>query len=146
MPGIHPAVLELERTGRTTVPMSRETVAVAVLLPDRIAIDRLAARLSRAHGVLLLHVAGLAGFCAGCLDTARLAPVPCPSARQALSIVETQGVSTWDVPPLDDSTAPMGQEARIDALLVHACGRRHPADGEIGGSRTCRPAGHEEIR
>ncbi|HEX6870844.1 MAG TPA: hypothetical protein VF163_07080 [Micromonosporaceae bacterium] len=56
--------------------------------------------LDAAHAVLRVHVAGEYGFCAGCLDGwARLAPVPCPLARRALSLVETHGVSDWDPVP-----------------------------------------------
>lgn len=41
--------------------------------------------------VLGLHVADEYGFCAGCLDAwARLAPVPCPEARAAMSALQPE--------------------------------------------------------
>lgn len=49
--------------------------------------------LRAAQAVLRLHIADECGLlCVGCLDRARLAPVPCPVARRAVSVVATHGV------------------------------------------------------
>jgi hypothetical protein len=70
----------------------------APLLVAQSLTDMRGATVTDAYAVFLAHVAGEHGFCAGCLDRARLAAVPCPEARAAVSVVETHGVVTWDVP------------------------------------------------
>ena len=54
--------------------------------------------LDEAHTALRLHVAGVHGFCAGCLDRHGWLRVPCPDARAAVSVVETHGMVTCDMP------------------------------------------------
>jgi hypothetical protein len=53
----------------------------------------------RAVSMLLVHVAGVDGHCAGCVDRCRFALAPCPVARWARLVVETHGVAVWDARP-----------------------------------------------
>jgi hypothetical protein len=70
-----------------------------MLLPAERHVDARARAVAAAHAVLLLHVLDTTGsFCRGCLDLARLAPVPCPPSRAALSVVETHGTAVWEGP------------------------------------------------
>lgn len=51
--------------------------------------------LDEAESMLLVHVAGVDGHCAGCADRGRFALAPCPVARWAWSVVETHGAAVW---------------------------------------------------
>jgi hypothetical protein len=54
--------------------------------------------LDDAHAVLAIHVAGPDGICLGCAEGwSRRVPAPCSAVRLWLSIVETHGVSAWDL-------------------------------------------------
>jgi hypothetical protein len=73
---------------------------------------------AEADSVLLVHVAGVDGCCAGRADRCCFALTPCPVARWARSVLETHGVAVWDarptgraeglsLTPLDAGEAPM---------------------------------------
>jgi hypothetical protein len=72
-------------------------VSVAAL-PER-AQRGLRGPVEEAFAVLVVHRATVDGLCAGCMDLAHFALVPCPSARAALGVVETHGASVWDSLP-----------------------------------------------
>jgi hypothetical protein len=60
-----------------------------------------------AYAILSVHKRGPDGWCEGCLDlSARLAPVPCPCARQALLTVETLGAFALDAWTVTAATVP----------------------------------------
>jgi hypothetical protein len=88
------------------------------LLPDARQVDAREQVLSEAHAVLALHRADAGGFCSGCLDLARLAPVPCPRRLTALFAVETHGVARWNTPARHvEVFAPTGGNAGLTSAL-----------------------------
>jgi hypothetical protein len=55
--------------------------------------------LAEAESVLLVHVAGVDGHCAGCADRCWFALAPCLVSRWARSVIGTHGVAVWDARP-----------------------------------------------
>lgn len=79
------------------VPVGRLNRRPQPSLPQASQVDARDSMIAEAYAVLALHFADASGkVCAGCLDLARLAPVPCPLSRAALSVVETCGVAAWN--------------------------------------------------
>ena len=79
----------------TTAVLDRRPALEAATLDVH---DQRQRSLDMAHGVLLVHVPDEHGFCAGCLDGARLAAAPCPVTRRAVCTIETHGAVQWDQP------------------------------------------------